>query len=80
VEELADAVGVAEGVRSLKLGPERDLAYAEKLGMFLRDARPERTELIGISHSDWIARALGKPVVIESWGPRHEDKRHLSPI
>jgi adenylosuccinate synthase len=68
------------GVRSLKLGPPGDLAYTEKLGAFLRVACPERKELIGISHSDWIARALGKPVLIESWGPRHEDKKHLSSI
>jgi len=66
-------------VARLVPGPERDLAYAERLTAMLLRARPEYTE----PGQDWpgvIGQVLGAPVVLLSRGPTAADKDLAQPL
>jgi len=67
-----------DGVATRRLVPGRrgDLAYTERMGNRLANARP----VLGARPADWssaIGEALGAPVVLESWGPSSVDKRRV---
>ena len=60
-------------------GPERDLAYQERLTAMLFGARPEYTE----PSADWPSLAgqlLGAPVALVSRGPTAADKDQVAPL
>jgi adenylosuccinate synthase len=66
-------------VARLVPGPERDLAYAERLTAMLLRARPEYTD----PGQDWpgvIGQVLGAPVVLISRGPTAADKELAAPL
>jgi adenylosuccinate synthase len=66
-------------VARLVPGPERDLAYQERLTEMLLGARPEYTE----PGQDWAGLAgqlLGAPVALLSRGPTAADKDQVAPL
>jgi adenylosuccinate synthase len=66
-------------VARLVPGPERDLAYQERLTAMLLGARPEYTE----PSADWPSLAgqlLGAPVALVSRGPTAADKDQVAPL
>jgi adenylosuccinate synthase len=68
-----------QGMDRVALGPFRDLAYQERLGLSLSRARPIYQDISGIEDLCAVLQELA-PIVLTSWGPTAADKEWVGQL